>query len=926
MAEISAIIRFLSACYEADNRQAGIRNLLHKSVRHLQFFAGEEHLACGLLSQIPVDGQIGAAAMAEAGMFRREKTLVYAVFPVVGRLNDRKSRGSSTLCAPLFFYPARLLEEDGVIRLEADLLQQQVNVPVLSELLAVGGGDADLDELLGELPQAPFSKTDIQNLVFQLQDVLPGIDALRLAAFPRLDGDVPRQHSGAEQGRLRCLPACAMALVPNSPNTRGVLFELEQLADQDKLSAPLRTFLGGADGPSRRGRNEPTRVPTILSRAQRGVLQAAASSTLSLVVGPPGTGKSYTIAAAAVDHVARGESVLIACRKQQAVDVVARLVDLLLGPNQCVIHGGPAGNVRELKRFVEGMLQGIRQQIQLDAPDHGRSAATVDRELRDLDRELANAERRLTRRLLDEVNWAQLVSDRTPGLLRGWLRRWRRGRLTRRLERQDPVWTELQAYEQRLHASSDRTRALLKQRIDDRVQRTLQDHRRDLTRFLASIKSRSSTRQEKLFAEIDPALLFGTFPIWLTTVADVGELVPLEAEPFDLAIFDEATQCDLASCLPVLQRAKRAVIVGDPNQLRHVSFLSRERMRQLAAAEGLTEGELQAYHFRKKSFLDLANENIASQIDVQFLNEHFRCMPQIIRFSNEQFYQTSLTVMRSKPKTSSARCVFPHFVEGGEKTGGANPGEASALVELMRRHVLSQEELPASACQSIGVLSPFRDQVDLLARELERHLPLKAFDRHQVRVGTAHAFQGDERDVMYLSFVVDASAHHASLRFLDQPNLFNVAITRARHEQHVFYSIPPNRLGADSLFRQYLESIDTDQAVQPTREVVADTFLDEVRERLETDGFHVWPAYALGGVTIDLVAEKQGVSLGIDLIGFSAEYGDALDLERYRILRRAGFRLFPLSYRLWQQQPTVCLDALNAAVVSQSSRGFASES
>ena len=65
-------------------------------------------------------------------------------------------------------------------------------------------------------------------------------------------------------------------------------------------------------------------------------------------------------------------------------------------------------------------------------------------------------------------------------------------------------------------------------------------------------------------------------------LSDAASILPLQRDMFDLVIIDESTQCDIASSFPVLQRGKRAVVVGDPKQLRHLSFLPRERQEAIA--------------------------------------------------------------------------------------------------------------------------------------------------------------------------------------------------------------------------------------------------------------------------------------------------------------------------------------------------------
>ncbi|MDA1049812.1 MAG: ATP-binding protein [Planctomycetota bacterium] len=912
----SETIRFLRSCYEADNREMAVSNLLKKTVRHLTFFDGEEHLLCEMLSRVPLDREQAIVAQKEAHLQQREKALLYCVFPIVGRLAEGGTR-SRTLCAPLLFYPATLIIEEQAAFVEVDLSGQRVNTPILSAILARDdSADVDLDDLLNELPQAPFKKSDVQLLIALLHDSVPKLDAWALAEYPRLQQEKQVRQAvregEASPDRFACLPACAVGLVPNSPETRGVLFELGELADGQSLSAPLKVAIEGVDATAiRRSAPRKHRVPAVLSLRQQQVLRSAAVAPLSLVVGPPGTGKSYTIAATAIDHLSRGESVLIACRTQQAVDVIGNMIDKLLGPNQCVIRGGQGQNQPALKEFLEQILQGIRKQIHLDVPAPWRISRRPARELDAIEKQIEKLESAIRRHLNDERRWGELAATATESFVPRMLNHWKRYWLESHLRKQAAIWERIQQYQGSLVASDKLTRELLKEGIDRRIVESLKTHRRDLTAFLKSLRTRSSTRQQELFTEVDPRVLFGAFPIWLTAIPDVSGIISLRTELFDVAIIDEATQCDMASCLPIFQRAKRAVVVGDPQQLRHISFLSNERLRRIGEDCGLNESRRQQFHYRDKSILDLLNESITSQDHVHFLNEHFRSLPQIIRFSNEQFYGNSLSVMRLSPETEAARCVVPIFVPDGRKSGGANEVEATAVVEALVQLVDSQAALAPQACQTIGVLSPFRDQVDLIAKQLERQLPLAAFERHQLRVGTAHAFQGDERDVMFLSLAIDADSHSASLRFMERPNLLNVAITRARHLQYVFHSIPIVQLPAKSLLRQYLDSISRAPASpRPETHVVGDRFMQEVRGELSDRKFQTWPEYELAGQHIDLVVGRAGKTLGIDLIGYPGQYGRVLDLERYRILQRASFPLFPLPYSRWQQDRKGCLRAI----------------
>ena len=184
------------------------------------------------------------------------------------------------------------------------------------------------------------------------------------------------------------------------------------------------------------------------------------------------------------------------------------------------------------------------------------------------------------------------------------------------------------------------TKSYLKSNFNRQVHQALFHNRTMFRDFLKSLSARQSSKQERLFEKIDLKLLKQTFPIWLVNMADVHNALPLQKEFFDLAIIDEASQCDIASCLPIIQRAKRVVIVGDPKQLKHVSFLSRSAQMALEEKNGIVRGPAEIYtDYRNTSILDLVNDRITNQEQVCFLNEHFRSQPQIIAFSNKAFLQ-----------------------------------------------------------------------------------------------------------------------------------------------------------------------------------------------------------------------------------------------------------------------------------------------
>ncbi len=131
------------------------------------------------------------------------------------------------------------------------------------------------------------------------------------------------------------------------------------------------------------------------------------------------------------------------------------------------------------------------------------------------------------------------------------------------------------------------------------------------------------------------------FPVWATTNLAAKTNFPLQAGYFDLVIIDEASQCDVPSALPLLFRAKRIIVIGDPNQLRHVATLTKDSDQEAAARHGVA---LEAFSYNGHSLFDLAHRGVGSHPGYILLKEHYRSDARIIGFSNRLFYNDELVI------------------------------------------------------------------------------------------------------------------------------------------------------------------------------------------------------------------------------------------------------------------------------------------
>ncbi len=276
------------------------------------------------------------------------------------------------------------------------------------------------------------------------------------------------------------------------------------------------------------------------------------------------------------------------------------------------------------------------------------------------------------------------------------------------------------------------------------------------------------------------ANMLRTLQINATTSLSVKTAFPLQNQLFDMLIIDEASQCDLASALPMILRAKRVVIIGDPLQLKHISQVRAYEEEEIAKSLGLSLSTVSPYG--RQSLWDHAAEVLAfanSGNAIVNLDNHYRCHPDIIRFSNESFYMPrtginlAIKTAPSHPELAKQGIVL-YPVVGIQKSEDENCNEAEAN-ECIRIAASLRQKYPR---MTIGIVTPFRHQANLINVLMPDNL------RDDIVADTVNRYQGDERDIMIYSLMVTDNSPKRKLRWIDdknEPNLINVAITRAKN-------------------------------------------------------------------------------------------------------------------------------------------------
>ncbi len=437
--------------------------------------------------------------------------------------------------------------------------------------------------------------------------------------------------------------------------------------------------------------------------------------------------------------------------------------------------------------------------------------------------------------------------------------------------------------------------------------------RRRLMIHAKSLVSRKANLQNRVLEKEDFKPLLNAFPCWCTTTYAISNSLPLKPAMFDVVIIDEASQCDIASCIPVLYRAKKAIIVGDDKQLPHLSFLEKAKEQSFLNQYNIDDKYQLMWRFRDNSMFDLANYYSTTPV---LLDEHFRSSAPIIEFSSNEFYGGKIKIM--SPNINNKDIVELRIVKDGKVDHDAtrNVPECEEIIKTIQEIILNdtQNEKPTS----IGVISPFRAQVDLIKKAI-----LKVFDgdtiiKHRLDVGTAHTFQGDERDVMLLSWTFAPNSHSQSLIFAQKPNLFNVAITRAKYKLINFISRDINEL-PEGLLRNYLEyvkKINNNQRKDIFKNQFEKTVFEEISNEfpsLQKEG-KIMAGIEMGSVNADIVINKTVIEIDGTEDNIKCKFND---MKKQAIMERCGYNVMRITKREWMISKNACLDRIRQNVFNE---------
>lgn len=593
----------------------------------------------------------------------------------------------------------------------------------------------------------------------------------------------------------------------------NLLSKQYELVDVKRDNVPLAQFLG--DKTKLRTDRLPKQVYYAFgcNTSQKKAVEAALTHQVSVIQGPPGTGKTQTILNIIANLLIAGKTVLVVSNNNSAVNNVAEKLE----------HEGlgfivaKLGSVQKKEEFVASQQplpdmsswhidasSSVKQWVKdaLNNVSQGFSAQLRQAELRAeyaaLLKEATYNEKLATNSI--DCDWLYSKSSSKIMELLGYyqVRQSKQipsvfFRIKWALKLGLPMFSFLQKDVSDVIASLENAYYIVRKAEIEKelqsVESTLQsvdikENLRQLGAYSLQILKneiaehyRADTRTAFTIKNIKAKTedLLREYPVVLSTTYSAKSCISKDMV-FDYVIMDEASQVDIKTGALALSCAMNAVIVGDDKQLPNV--VSQEEALALQAIQ-LTYKVDDRYNEVTHSFLQSCVE-VFKDIPVTLLREHYRCHPKIIEFCNQHFYNGELVAMTDDNGEDNVLQVV-QTVEGNHARGHFNQREIDVIV---------QEVLPQCADSgSIGIITPYRQQADEINKALGKDI-----------ASTVHKYQGRECDTIIMSMV-----DNKPTEFSDDPNLLNVAISRAK--THLYVVTNSNEMPKESNLAQLIDYV-----------------------------------------------------------------------------------------------------------------------
>ncbi len=578
---------------------------------------------------------------------------------------------------------------------------------------------------------------------------------------------------------------------------RNILASQYEKIDYIREDSVLASYLSGEYKDLDHQAKKSIIYPFGFNLSQKRAVENALGNQISIIEGPPGTGKTQTILNIIANVVMRGESVAVVSSNNSATANVyeklqkykVEFIAAQLGNSSNKLafikaQSSTLPNISTWEKDRTNIAQLLQEEIDLNKKlEWKNELSALEQELSVISKEYQHfsscytveynkdmprfSAKRAAVKILAFLAEYEIVRDNSGkiGFFKKWMMRWKYG-LKKFVFSNLPLeevqqYCQSLYYEKRIKEIKNRICGITSN-LDSFNFDAKMKHYADLSmevfksalfhKYAPMGNVRQCYSAEDLWKHSEEFIK--DYPVILSTTYSLRASLS-KRTIYDYVIVDEASQVDVVTGALALSCAKKAVIVGDLKQLPNVVT-----GEQKAATNRIFK------HYGLQDCYNYANHSLLSSMSALYpnvkrvlLREHYRCHPEIIGFCNQRFYNNELIIL-TKPKTDKKPLVLYKTVAGNHARDHFNQRQ----IDVIMKEVFPQQGLNVED-NSVGIVTPYRNQANALQ---------KVFAGTTVKADTADKFQGQERNVMVFSTVDNEIGEFAS-----DPNRLNVAVSRA---------------------------------------------------------------------------------------------------------------------------------------------------
>lgn len=402
---------------------------------------------------------------------------------------------------------------------------------------------------------------------------------------------------------------------------------------------------------------------------------------------------------------------------------------------------------------------------------------------------------------------------------------------------------------------------------------------------------------------VEMATAKNAIPVWIMPIDKLIEQYPFTNDPpFDVLIMDESSQTSVYS-ISALSRAKKIIIVGDDKQISPTNaFTSIDEINDIRT-KYLRNNNWDLQISKDTSIYDIIQTICGSKKIT--LTEHFRCLPEIIHYSNKMFYNMEINPLKVRSKENTIdKPIKTIYVPNAvcRKSGNQiiNDAELRRIIELIA-DMSADKQYNNKSIGIITLQNNMNKYIQLLNEALVTKFGENFIIERNLKIGTTYDFQGDERDVIILSMGIASSYgngekyHFKALTTKDFDRSFNVAASRAKEQMILVHSVQLEELSsACNRYKllNYCLNYDKEE-IQNIEKLFESPFEKDVYDCLNARGYKLIPQFVVGHYRIDFVlTNDNNQKIAIECDGDIYHRVDELenDLKKQSILERCGWK------------------------------------